>query len=63
MRKSISWRGLNKLITFAKKRKKWRIPPLLGTGEKSFFLLFICLFSFKKAVNEGKTKFVFRLFD
>ena len=67
MRKSISWRGLNKLIRFAEKCKKWRIPPLLGTGEKRLFLLFIVCLVLKKLLTKEKLNlysgFLIRQYD
>ena len=37
--------------------------PVIRYGGKRVFFAFYCLFSFKKAVNEEKTKFVFSFFD
>ena len=53
MRKSISWRGLKKLIRLAKNEKKWRIPPLLGMREQIFLLLLV-FFGLKSLLRKQK---------
>ena len=48
MRKSINWRGLNKLIRLAKKMEKMEDTNVIRHGGAKFFFAFYLFVSFKK---------------